>query len=133
APILIYSSPAAPDSYIDNDEGRKSFELLRKSYNGVTSHRNLDSNVIVSYSNKYSRYNTLKDNILKTVISVIRRLKLGSNKIPHILDNIEEKYAKRKSASNKRIRTNLSVASSSKAPNNDKLSNDQFLETALQI
>ncbi|CAG8830237.1 13694_t:CDS:1, partial [Gigaspora margarita] len=47
-PILIYSLPSVPDSYIDNDRGRKSFELLRKSYNGVMGHKNLDSNVIVS-------------------------------------------------------------------------------------
>lgn len=120
APMLIYSSPSVPDS--------------------------------------------LKDNIPKTVISVVGRLKLGSNKILHIvasdkewnyigrslnisinknipsqddfddqLDDIEEKYAKKKSASNKRIRTNPSVASSSKASKNSKLSNDQFLEAASQI
>ncbi|CAG8619106.1 2148_t:CDS:1 [Cetraspora pellucida] len=164
APMLIYSSPVVSDSYIDNDGGRKSFELHRRSYNGVTGHKNLESNVIVSYSNDHGRYNTLRDNIPRTVISVVGRLKLGSNKILHIvasdiewnyigkssnvsidknvpsqddfdnqLDDIEEKYAKKKSASNKRIRVNPPIASSSKVPKDDKLSNAQFLEAASQI
>ncbi|CAG8689003.1 10095_t:CDS:1 [Ambispora leptoticha] len=85
APLLLYSSPIVPDSYIDNDSGRKSFELFRKSYNSVNDHKNLDTNVIVSYSNEHGRYNALKDNLSKTVLSVVERLKLGSKKIPHIV------------------------------------------------
>ncbi|CAG8733552.1 28732_t:CDS:2, partial [Racocetra persica] len=107
-PILIYSLPTVPNSYIDNDKGRKSFKLLRKSYNGVTGYRNLDSNMIVSYNNEHDNFNNQ-------------------------LDSIEEKYIKKKSASNKHIRTNLPVASFSKVSKNDKLSNNQFLEATSQI
>ncbi|CAG8742044.1 22449_t:CDS:1, partial [Racocetra persica] len=128
APLLLYSSPIVPDSYIDNDSSRKSFELFKKSYNGVNSHKNLDINVIVFYSNEHRRYNALKDNLSKTILSVVGRLKIGSKKISHIvasdiewnylgkvtsnltnnkdtssqddfddqLDDIEEKYAKKK-------------------------------------
>ncbi|CAG8701555.1 5330_t:CDS:2 [Racocetra persica] len=71
APLLLYSSPMILDSYINNDSGRKSFELFRKSYNSINGYKNLDTNVIVSY----------------------RRLKIGSKKISHIVvSDIEWNY-----------------------------------------
>ncbi|CAG8815301.1 29668_t:CDS:2, partial [Racocetra persica] len=127
APLLLYSSLMVPDSYIDNDSGRKSFELFKKSYNGVNGHKNLDTNMIVSYSNEYRSYNALKDNLSKTVLSVVGRLKIGSKKsltslhdFNDQLNNIEEKYAKKRTVSRKQVRINpLLAASFSKAPNGD--------------
>ncbi|CAG8803783.1 24886_t:CDS:1, partial [Racocetra persica] len=166
APLLLYSSSIVPDFYIDSDSdnGRKSFELFRKSYNGVNSHKNLDTNVIVSYSNENKRYNILKDNLPRTVLSVVRRLKIGSIKIPHIialdiewnylgktisnvtnsknvsqvdfdsqLDDIEEKHAIKRTASRKRVRINPLTAFFSKAPEDVRILNNKFLDTASQV
>ncbi|RIB00743.1 hypothetical protein C2G38_2300642 [Gigaspora rosea] len=86
SPLLIYSAAVIADSYIpDNQGGRKSFMIARLLYNGVTNNRNVESKVIVSYKNENNRYNAMKNNLKKTVLSVIGRLKIGSKKFSHIL------------------------------------------------
>ncbi|CAG8593815.1 3513_t:CDS:2, partial [Racocetra persica] len=69
--LLLYSSPMVPDSYIDSDSdnGRKSFELFRKSYNGINSHKNLDTNVIVSY-NDIEEKHVIKKTALRKQIRI---------------------------------------------------------------
>ncbi|CAG8686496.1 15749_t:CDS:1 [Cetraspora pellucida] len=93
APLLILSSSALPSSYSDNDDGRKSFMMFKKFYNGVTNSKNIDTNMLVSYSNDHSRYNSLRENLNRTILSAIGRLKIGSNKIPYIVaSEIEWNY-----------------------------------------
>ncbi|CAG8777123.1 3845_t:CDS:2 [Dentiscutata erythropus] len=55
----------------------------------------IDSNVIVSYTNVNSQYDSLKDSLKKGVISAIGRLKLSPvSKLPHIISlEIEWSYA----------------------------------------
>ncbi|RHZ80143.1 hypothetical protein Glove_139g15 [Diversispora epigaea] len=96
SPLLIYSAPALTNSYKSNDEiGRHSFLMSKKLYNGVTGKKNVESNIIISYTNPNGRYNSLKDNLKKTVMSVIGRFKIGSHKRPpHIMaSDIEWNYA----------------------------------------
>ncbi|CAG8503623.1 17202_t:CDS:2 [Dentiscutata heterogama] len=94
SPLLLYSAPIVPNLYIpDNNGGRESFMLARRLYNGVTNNKQIDSKVIVSYLNKNNCYNALKNNLKRTVLSVIERLKLGSKKLPPILaSDIEWTY-----------------------------------------
>ncbi len=50
---------------------RKSFLLSRKLYNSVTGNKDINSKIIVSYTNQYNQYNALKKNLKKTVFLVI--------------------------------------------------------------
>ncbi|CAG8494098.1 3494_t:CDS:2, partial [Cetraspora pellucida] len=95
SPLLFYSAPVVTNSYIpDNKGGRESFMLARCLYNAVTNNKHVDSKVIVSYTNENNHYNTLKNNLKKTVLSVIGHLKVGSKRLPHILaSDIEWTYA----------------------------------------
>ncbi|KAF0437172.1 hypothetical protein F8M41_004474 [Gigaspora margarita] len=94
SPLLIYSAAVVADSYIpDNQGGRESFMMARQLYNRVTNNRNVESKVIVSYKNENNRYNAMKNNLKKTVLSVIGCLKIGSKKFSHILaSDIEWTY-----------------------------------------
>ncbi|RIB11477.1 hypothetical protein C2G38_2261577 [Gigaspora rosea] len=86
SPLLIYSATVVADFYIsDNQGGRESFMMARQLYNGVTNNRNVESKVIVSYKNENNRYSAMKNNLKKTVLSVIGRLKISSQIFPHIL------------------------------------------------
>ncbi|CAG8538699.1 14550_t:CDS:2 [Cetraspora pellucida] len=80
--------------YDENIEYAK-FMLSRRLYNGVTGKKNIESNIIVSYTNQNSRYNSLKENLKRTIMSVVGRFKIGSHKkTPHILvSDIEWNYA----------------------------------------
>ncbi|RIB25434.1 hypothetical protein C2G38_2031075 [Gigaspora rosea] len=85
SPLLIYSAAVVADSYIpDNQGGRESFVMARQLYNGVTNNRNVESKIIVSYKNENNRYNAMKNNLKKTVLSVIGHLKIRSKKFHHI-------------------------------------------------
>ncbi|RIB21946.1 hypothetical protein C2G38_2175247 [Gigaspora rosea] len=94
SPLLIYSAAVIADSYIPDNQGSKeSFMMARQLYNGVTNNRNVESKVIVSYKNKNNRYSAMKNNLKKTVLSVIESLKIGSQKFAHILaSDIEWTY-----------------------------------------
>ncbi|CAG8525965.1 5489_t:CDS:2, partial [Cetraspora pellucida] len=150
APLLILSSSALPNSYSDNDGGRKSFMMFKKFYNGVTNSRNIDTNVLVFYSNDHGRYNSLRENLNRTVLLAIGRLKIGSNKIPHIVaSEIEWNYIGKASPNTSddktmRSRDNLDDELDSieekyakTKPNLRKHiiqpANDMFLEAALQV
>ncbi|RIB20642.1 hypothetical protein C2G38_2178835 [Gigaspora rosea] len=94
SPLLIYSAAVIADSYIPDNQGSKeSFMMARQLYNGVTNNRNVESKVIVSYKNKNNRYSAMKNNLKKTVLSVIGCLKISSQKFSHILaSDIEWTY-----------------------------------------
>ncbi|CAG8633219.1 4901_t:CDS:2, partial [Racocetra persica] len=86
SPLLLYFAFVVPNSYIpDNNGNRESFMLARQLYNGITNNKHVDSKIIVSYINKNNRYSALKNNLRKTVLSVIEQLKLGSKRLPYIL------------------------------------------------
>ncbi|KAF0488009.1 hypothetical protein F8M41_022434 [Gigaspora margarita] len=92
--LLLFSAPIVQGSYCpDNEGGRESFILTRRLYNGVTNNKHVPSNVIVSYANKNNWYNAIKNNLQKTGLLVIGRLKIGSSRVPHIVtSNIEWTY-----------------------------------------
>ncbi|CAG8567921.1 12804_t:CDS:2, partial [Dentiscutata heterogama] len=103
--LLLYSAPVVPNSYIpDNNKGRESFMLARHLYNGVTNNKQIDSKVIVSYLNENNCYNALKNNLKRTVLSVIgcdaqasntssSRTTSSQGELDTQLESIEEKYA----------------------------------------
>ncbi|CAG8741414.1 14650_t:CDS:1, partial [Dentiscutata erythropus] len=85
-PLLLYSAMAIPGSYLsNNNRGRESFMLARRLYNGITNTKNISSKVIVFYRNENKHYDAVKNNFQKTVLSIIGRLKVSSNKTPHII------------------------------------------------
>ncbi|CAG8669683.1 2899_t:CDS:2 [Gigaspora margarita] len=94
SPLLLYSASIVLNSYIPNNNGgRESFMLARCLYNGVTNNKQIDSKVIISYVNENNRYNSLKNNLKRTVLSVVEQLKLGSKRLPHVLaSDIEWTY-----------------------------------------
>ncbi|RIB19888.1 hypothetical protein C2G38_2180711 [Gigaspora rosea] len=71
--------------------------LLKKLYNAVTGQKGIDSDVIVSYANVNGHYDSFRDSLKKTVLSVIGRFKVSSqSKIPYIISSeIEWSYAAR--------------------------------------
>ncbi|CAG8601900.1 31489_t:CDS:2 [Gigaspora margarita] len=93
-PLLLCSATAVQDSYLSSSNGgRESFVLAQHLYNAVTSNKNVSSKVIVSYKNKNKRYDAVKNNLQKSVVSVVGRLKVGSTNIPHIIaSDIEWTY-----------------------------------------
>ncbi|KAF0556452.1 hypothetical protein F8M41_015364 [Gigaspora margarita] len=94
-PLLMYSALAITNSYRANDNvGHQSFMLSKKLYNPITGQKAVDSDVIVFYTNVNAHYDSIRDSLKKTVVSVIGRLKLSSqSKIPHIiLSEIEWSY-----------------------------------------
>ncbi|RIB02240.1 hypothetical protein C2G38_2228372 [Gigaspora rosea] len=96
--LLIYSAPAVTNSYKSNNNiGRQSFMLSEKLYNAITGQKGIDSNVIVFYANINGHYDSLKDSLKKTVLSVIGRFKVSSqSKIPYIISSeIEWSYVAR--------------------------------------
>ncbi|CAG8720065.1 10409_t:CDS:2, partial [Dentiscutata erythropus] len=94
SPLLLFSAPVVQGSYHPaTDGGRESFMLSKRLYNGVTNNNHVHSNVIISYSTDNKRYTAMKNNLQKTVLSVIGRVKIGSSKIPHIIaSDIEWTY-----------------------------------------
>ncbi|KAF0504550.1 hypothetical protein F8M41_019496 [Gigaspora margarita] len=73
--LLIYTASVVPNSYIpDNRGGCESFIMARRLYNSVTNNKNIDLKVIVSYTNEHNCYNSMKNNLKKTVLSVIGHL-----------------------------------------------------------
>jgi hypothetical protein len=125
SPLLIYSAPAVTNSYKSNDEvGRQSFLMSKKLYNGVTGKKNVESNVIISYTNPNGRYNSLKDNLKKTILSVIGRFKIGSQKkLPHIIaSDIEWNYA-----------SNVNESRTSNSFNKEKNKSHEELDNQLDI
>ncbi|CAG8548867.1 32259_t:CDS:2 [Racocetra persica] len=120
--LLMLSSFTLPNSYSDNNGGRKSFMLSKKFYNSITNNQNIDINFLILYSDDGS-YNTLNDNLNKTVLS--------TNNFDNELDSIEEKYMKTKSKKHSRI--DQSSPSSSKLSKNDTQSINKFLEAISQI
>ncbi|CAG8673206.1 8877_t:CDS:2 [Acaulospora morrowiae] len=89
------TTPVVADSYIsDIDGGRESFMLSKRLYNGVNNHKNIESKVIVSYTNVHGRYNSIKTNLKKTIMSVVGKLKIGGSSMQHIIaSEIEWNYA----------------------------------------
>ncbi|CAG8763931.1 34141_t:CDS:2, partial [Gigaspora margarita] len=96
-----YTASVVQGSYCpDNEGGRESFILTRRLYNGVTNNKHVPSNVIVSYANENNWYNAIKNNLQKTVLSVIGRLKIGSSRVPYIVaSDIEWTYLTNESQS----------------------------------
>ncbi|CAG8816550.1 630_t:CDS:2, partial [Gigaspora margarita] len=95
--VQIVPISSSEEDYIltpkDLLSGRESFMIVRQLYNRVTNNRNMESKVIVSYKNKNNRYNAMKNNLKKTVLSVIDHLKISSKKFLHILaSDIEWTY-----------------------------------------
>ncbi|CAG8735051.1 21266_t:CDS:2, partial [Gigaspora margarita] len=101
SPMLQFSAPVVQNSYHPNNEGgRESFMLTRRLYNGVTNNKHVLSNVIILYVNENNHYNALKNNLQKTVLSVIGRLKIESFNILHIIaSDIEWTYSNNESQS----------------------------------
>ncbi|CAG8520954.1 8101_t:CDS:2, partial [Cetraspora pellucida] len=144
--LLIYSAPALTNSYKSNDDlGRESFLMSRRLYNEVTGKKNIESNFIVSYTNQNSRYNSLKENLKKTVISVNyagnsneSQISSSSNKgkakyrdkLNNQLDIIDEMYTKMNNQpSKKRKMINISLQSTSSKDNSSSSNfNDVFAE-----
>ncbi|CAG8754012.1 11584_t:CDS:1, partial [Racocetra persica] len=94
-PAINLNHPAVTNSYKLNDNiGRQSFMLSKKFYNPINSQKDIESNVIVSYTNANGRYDSLKESLKKSVIFAIGRLKLSPNsKLPHIISSeIEWSY-----------------------------------------
>ncbi|CAG8681759.1 15894_t:CDS:2 [Dentiscutata heterogama] len=142
SPLLLYSAPLVPNSYIsDNNGGRESFMLARRLYNRVTNNKQIDSKVIVLYLNENNRYNALKNNLKRTTYPTSdpqtsntssSRTTSSQGELDTQLENIEEKYAALTSQfPQKRQRINLQ--NSSFKPQNDKTTSPNFIEVISRI
>ncbi|CAG8830816.1 23141_t:CDS:2, partial [Racocetra persica] len=128
-PLLLFSASVISDSYFSSNElGLESLMLAKKLYNGVNSHKNVKSEIIVSFANQNDHYDTLKNNLKRTVLSnyasneqssdtPTKGKKKAQNNINNYLETIEEKYAKLNSSPSRKRKPTLLTASfsSSKA------------------
>ncbi|RIB03779.1 hypothetical protein C2G38_2224080 [Gigaspora rosea] len=94
SPLLLFSAPVLHNSFLSLGKGRECFILSKRLYNGVNNHRNIDAKITVSYDNSNNRYDAIKNNLKKTVMSVIGQLRIGKTNTPHIIaSDVEWNYA----------------------------------------
>ncbi|KAF0483986.1 hypothetical protein F8M41_023149 [Gigaspora margarita] len=93
--FLLFSAPAFQNSFLSLDGNKECFILSKRLYNKVNNHRNIKAKITVSYDNLNNRYDAIKNNLKKTVMSVIGQLKIGKKNTPHIIaSDIEWNYAR---------------------------------------
>ncbi|CAG8751897.1 9280_t:CDS:2, partial [Dentiscutata erythropus] len=79
--LLLFFAPVVSNTHFSNNKfGRESLMLSKKLYNGVTGHKNIETEIIVSYTNQNGRYNALKDNLKKTNYASNEQTSNNSNK-----------------------------------------------------
>ncbi|CAG8738519.1 6753_t:CDS:2 [Dentiscutata erythropus] len=62
--------------------------LSKKLYNPVTGQKAINYDIIVFYTNTNGCYNSLRNNLKKTILSAIGRFKVSTqSKIPHIISS----------------------------------------------
>ena len=84
-PLLIFTSTIEDGSFVENDNGKNSFIMTKRLYNGVNKNKDVQSKVFVSYNNEGGRYNCLKSVIKKGIFSVVGKLKFSKNKMLHLI------------------------------------------------
>ncbi|CAG8552288.1 21978_t:CDS:1, partial [Racocetra persica] len=101
SPLLLYSAFIISDFYFsNNDLGIESLMLSKKLYNSITRNKNIESEVIISYFNQNGHYDALKNNLKKPVLFIIRRLKVGTKKMLHLIaSDIEWNYTSNEQSS----------------------------------
>ncbi|CAG8846025.1 28037_t:CDS:2, partial [Racocetra persica] len=117
--LLLFSASVIPDSYFSSNKlGLESFMLAKKLYNSVNSHKNVESEVIVSYTNQNGHYDMLKNNLKRTVLSnyagneqssdtPTKGKEKAQNNINNHLETIEEKYTKLNFSPSQKRKTTL--------------------------
>src|SRR5437588_8712325 len=66
-PLLIFTSTIEDGSFIENDNGKNSFIMTKRLYNGVNKNKDVQSKVFVSYNNEGGHYDRLKSVIKKGI------------------------------------------------------------------
>ncbi len=84
-PLLIFTSTIEDGSFVENDNGKNSFIMTKRLYNGVNKNKDVQSKVFVSYNNEGGRYDCLKSVIKKGIFSVVGKLKFSKNKMLHLI------------------------------------------------
>ena len=84
-PLLIFTSTIEDRSFVENDNGKNSFIMTKRLYNGVNKNKDVQSKVFVSYNNEGGRYDCLKSVIKKGIFSVVGKLKFSKNKMLHLI------------------------------------------------
>ena len=84
-PLLIFTSTIEDGSFVENDNGKNSFIMTKRLYNGVNKNKDVQSKVFVSYNNEGGRYDRLKSVIKKGIFSVVGKLKFSKNKMLHLI------------------------------------------------
>ncbi|CAG8471451.1 15677_t:CDS:2 [Dentiscutata erythropus] len=139
SPLLLFSAPILQNSFLSLDGNKECFILTKRLYNGVNNHKNIETKITVSYDNSNNRYDIIKNNIKKTVMSVIGQLKIGKKNTLHIIASdikwnyasIEEKYTAMNSL-NKRQRVNLTSTSRSNS-SRETVTTMNFMNTVAQV
>ncbi|CAG8729677.1 28790_t:CDS:2 [Dentiscutata erythropus] len=142
SPFLLFSAPILQNSFLSLDGNKECFILTKRLYNGVNNHRNIEAKITVSYDNLNNQYDAIKNNIKKTVMSVIGQLKIASNVSSEgkqkskqdfntLLESIEEKYVAMNSL-NKRQRVNLTSTSRSNS-SRETATTMNFMNTISQV
>ncbi|CAG8525448.1 17653_t:CDS:2, partial [Racocetra persica] len=87
--LLLFTAPAVTNFYKFNTSiERQSFMLSKKLYNPITGQKDIELDVIVSYTNPNGHYDLLKNSLKKSIISAIGKLKLNpTSKISHIISS----------------------------------------------
>ncbi|KAF0413186.1 hypothetical protein F8M41_007840 [Gigaspora margarita] len=92
--LLLFSAPVFQNSFLSLDENKECFILSKRLYNRVNNHRNIKAKITVLYDNSNNRYDAIKNNLKKIVMSVIDQLKISKKNTPHIIaSDIEWNYA----------------------------------------
>lgn len=88
-PLVIFTGAADKDYFVGNERSGN-FVLRRKLYSPLTKSKSVDSEVFVTYVDENNRYKQIKNNLIKSIISVIGKLKISrTNKMHLVAKEIE--------------------------------------------
>nr|CAG8563076.1 6755_t:CDS:2 [Entrophospora candida] len=82
-PLIIFTGVANNDFFVENETGGN-FVLNRKLYNPMSKNKNINSEIYVTYVDENKRYKTIKNNLGRSIISVLGKLRISKTNKQHL-------------------------------------------------
>lgn len=82
-PLIIFTGVANNDFFVENETGGN-FVLNRKLYNPISKNKNINSEIYVTYVDENRRYKTIKNNLGRSIISVLGKLRISKTNKQHL-------------------------------------------------
>ncbi|CAJ0838458.1 13494_t:CDS:2 [Entrophospora sp. SA101] len=82
-PLIIFTGVANNGFFVENETGGN-FVLNRKPYNPMSKNKNINSEIYVTYVDENKRYKTIKNNLGRSIISVLGKLRISKTNKQHL-------------------------------------------------